>query len=1234
MVNRGLPLCLTNDGKRSALRNLTLTMVSFPPGILNSLRSNRKRGIGTRQLCGVLSSGFYLSLLLLVLIGPEPASIVLKSNANNQIELQVSPGSSVNREIAGNIKEQFQIRVEQGQLLRFSIDKGDLVLSTQLYGPTLKQLVASTSQELERVEISFPADVGGTYLIEVQSYETTDISRPYELRVEALTNSTALDRKVSEAQQLIAEAGTLKSRGYMPELREALAKYDKAALMWVSISNFSSAAQATLNAGDICFVLSDFREALKRYENARTLAEKNGDRLLQGKALSHMGLVETYLGNNDRAQKQLNQASDLLKTGEKDPNPITRSAYGEALVNMAEVSYAKGNFPKAFDQVKAALKVLDQDRKIQARAHRFAGYLTGSLGDAKGAEAEISRALELSRAINDRIGEGLANTLLGLFYSITGKVDKAFPLHRQAIEIFRSAGDRHSEAIALNGVGQASEKQSEFIHALNNYEDALRIFENIGAQDMVAVSTFKLAKMYNRQGDHERALLYLDRCLKLSRAAGKQRNEANALAEVAVVYASQKRPDEAAKRYRKAQDFYETIGDLRGQLVAANTYGGVVLFGLGQTQQALAVLNQVLPLSEKVGDKEILTTTIYHLARLHHALNNDEAALAYIERSIKIIEDLRAGAGSPELRASFFSGVRRHYDLCIAIRMQLDHTRPGNGYSARAFLVSEKSRARSLLDLVNESQIKLRQGATADLLRRESEVGNSFRLLAEYERDLSSNKKRDPVEAAEVATRLIDLRARYQEIQAELRTHNSKQSPLTGFEFKDVGEVQQGLRGDTMLLEYSLGDERSYLWAVTSSSFHGFELPKRATLEGAVKELYDVIIARQKLDTQTGADYQANVAAADQQVEAKTAGLGQLLLGPVAEQLGNKRLVFVTEGALQLTPFEALTLPNQAAGPAGRKPFLIETNEVVVALSMSTLITIRTTEDRRASPGKVVAVIADPVYSANDERVQKQGQSAEVAYAATAPGQPAEENIVLDGSPARLVHSSTEADAISAAAPRGTSLVAKGFDASRETAMNSQLGEYQIIHFATHGVVNSEHPELSAIVLATVDQNGVRKNGLMSLYDIYNLDLSADLTVLSACQTALGKDIKGEGLVGLTHSFMSAGSKSVVASLWKVDDRATAHLMEDFYQSMLRKGIAPSTALRKAKLKMIENKRWSEPYYWAGFVFQGDYESRIEVQSNTHLALGLALLAVVLASLGLMLLLRRRRQSTVAKQKF
>lgn len=1049
---------------------------------------------------------------------------------------------------------------------------------------------------------------------------------------ESVPPVTARFRKDSEARGLMSSAEGLRATWSTTELREAKGKYRKAALLWTSISDYSNASLATLKAGDVCFLLSELREALKLYRQAALLGGKSRYRVAEGKALSQIGLVYSYMGDNDVAKKYLTKALALLKIAENDPDATAKNNYGEALSNMAELSYSEGNFPGALDQFKEADKFFVDNPGGKAKVHLFVGRIFGSLGDADKAQSEISEALKLYQAVKNRDGEALALSALGQFQSFKGDQEQAIQLHNDARKIFVAVGDRLGEAIALNGLGQANAKLNKPSFALRNYEEALSLVEDVGALDFVAVFTFKLAQFHLQVGNHERALTYYQRCLKLSHAARKVRNEANALSEIAIVYASQRRPDEAARQHRKVQEFYKTIGDRRGQATSLNKYGDFLL-EIGQRQQALNKYLEALALSEAVDDKSIVLTSLYNLARTHRALGNLEAALPFIEQALDISERLRANVGSPDARAAYFSGVRKYYDACRDILMQLNQLRAGEGFDTRAFFISERSRARLLLDLAKEWQIDLREGATAELLRNERHVNAMIQSLTRYQYELSLSKRRDSTDTAEVDQRMDQLRAEHDEIQAKLRAQTPKETSVVRLELNDLEQFQKELQGaNAMLLEYSVGDERSYLWAITAGSVHSYELPPRKDLEVAVREVYDLMTIRQRLDAGVYGDYRAIIEAADACYPEKAAQLSRMLLGPVAGLLGTKRLIVVTEGALQYIPFGALPLPESGPTQSETPSYLIQTNEIVVLPSMSTLLTLRAARHRAASLGKVVAVIADPVFRPQDERVKSRQLSETTVHAASSLVDQALPQALRDGGPSRLIYAAEEADAIVEAAPWGTTMVAKGFDASREIAMSPRVGEYQIVHFATHGFLDSEHPQLSAIVLSMVDQNGVEKNGFMPLHDIYSLDLSAELTVLSACQTALGKDIKGEGMVGLTHSFMSAGSRSVVSSLWKVDDRATEILMSDFYQSMLRNGLPPITALRAAKLKMIQDKRWNQPYYWAGFVFQGDYESRITVESNSRFLIVLSLLLLVLTSSGLIIFLRsKRRPSPAAK---
>jgi CHAT domain-containing protein len=328
-----------------------------------------------------------------------------------------------------------------------------------------------------------------------------------------------------------------------------------------------------------------------------------------------------------------------------------------------------------------------------------------------------------------------------------------------------------------------------------------------------------------------------------------------------------------------------------------------------------------------------------------------------------------------------------------------------------------------------------------------------------------------------------------------------------------------------------------------------------------------------------------------------TAQLSRMILAPAAAQLRGKRLLIVTDGALAYVPFAIL--PTHEGRP------LIAEHEIVNLPSASALALLRQQEQGRTQPPKAVAVLADPVFSKDDPRVAPPPPAVDsVATSRYARGKP-EDSFEAD-LPAHLLQRSVsdvgqlhlgrlpftrlEAQAIAALASQDQHLEALDFQASRTTATSPDLAQYRIVHFATHGLLDSRHPELSGLVLSLVDEHGQPQNGFLELEDIYNLSLAADLVVLSACETGLGKQVDGEGLVGLTRGFMYAGASRVMASLWRVDDEATAQLMQKFYQGVLKNGQTPAQALRTAQLWMQSQSRWKQPYYWAGFVLQGEWK--------------------------------------------
>jgi CHAT domain-containing protein len=388
---------------------------------------------------------------------------------------------------------------------------------------------------------------------------------------------------------------------------------------------------------------------------------------------------------------------------------------------------------------------------------------------------------------------------------------------------------------------------------------------------------------------------------------------------------------------------------------------------------------------------------------------------------------------------------------------------------------------------------------------------------------------------------------------------------------------------DTALITYALGREESYVWLVTRTSVFSAALPPRSTIEAAARRLHEALSARNRHDPEeTPAARRARLARAEAEYAAGARFLSQVLLEPLRGRLQARRLLVVPDGALHYIPFAALPDPQARPGPDGQTPALILSHEIVSAPSASTLAVVRRESLGRRRPGKMIAVLADPVFSLEDPRLSP-SVAGPSPPAATPPWRG-------DRRFARLPYSGAEAEAVLELAPPGQSLRALGFDASRATALDPALGDYRIVHFATHGILNSQSPQLSGLVLSLMDHSGAPQDGFLGVPDVYSLDLSAELVVLSACQTALGQEMRGEGLLGLTRAFMYAGASRVMASLWSIDDEATAELMSRFYRGMLGRGLRPAAALREAQISLSREKRWRSPYYWGSFILLGEWQ--------------------------------------------
>ncbi|MET0624673.1 MAG: CHAT domain-containing protein, partial [Pyrinomonadaceae bacterium] len=452
-----------------------------------------------------------------------------------------------------------------------------------------------------------------------------------------------------------------------------------------------------------------------------------------------------------------------------------------------------------------------------------------------------------------------------------------------------------------------------------------------------------------------------------------------------------------------------------------------------------------------------------------------------------------------------------------------------------------------------------------------------------------------------------NLRTELQQVETQIRQTSPRYAALTQPQPLTLAEIQtQALDADTLLLEYALGKDRSYLWVVTPTSLMSYELPGRAEIEAAAMEFYQSVRRSPRAAANTAKARREIGAALQRQAQARSeqaaARLSRMLLAPAATLLGKKRLLIVADGALQYIPFAALPEPVSEGGGVKPPPLIVQ-HEIASLPSASTLAVLRREAGERKATTKTLAVVADPVFERTDQRLK--GRVGQPAANVNTPEAPADESRGLglitvksaqesgvtarDLRIPRLPATRREADAISQLAPPAARLEMLDFAANRAAATDPALGDYRFVHFATHGFLDSQHPELSGILLSMFDEQGRAQDGFLRAHEIFNLNLNADVVVLSACQTGIGKVVKGEGLVGLTRGFMYAGAPRVMVSLWSVNDAATAELMTRFYKGVLIDKRRPAQALQAAQVSMLNDKRFAAPFYWAAFTLQGEW---------------------------------------------
>ncbi|EAW33693.1 tetratricopeptide repeat protein [Lyngbya sp. PCC 8106] len=991
----------------------------------------------------------------------------------------------------------------------------------------------------------------------------------------------------TEADRLLMQGLELFRQGTAESYKQAIVVWEKALQLYRQAGNLEGQANSLLGLGRISDLLGDKQKALDYYNQSLPLSRQLGDKRGEAATLNNIGNVYNALGDKQTALDYLNQSLPLMRqVGDKTLEATT-------LNNIGLVYNALGDPQTALDFFNQSLTLTRQvgDKAGEATTLNNIGNVYSALGDKQIALDFYHQSLSLSRQVGDIAQEAITLNNIGLVYDALGDKQIALDFYNQSLPLSRQVGGIAQEAITLNNIGAVYSALGDKQTALDFYNQSLPLRRQVGDKAGEAVTLNNIGRVYDALGDSQTALDYLNQSLPLQRQVGDKAGEAVTLNNIGSVYDALGDKQRALDFYNQSLPLQRQVGDKAGEAVTLNNIA-FVYNDLGDSQQALDYFNQSLPLSRQVGDKAQEATTLGNFASLKRSQGNLTEALTDMELAINIIEELRTKIISQDLRTSYFATVYGYYEFYIDLLMELHQQNPNQGYDAKALNASERGRARSLLDILAESGADIKKGVDPQLLAEEKSLLQQLNAL-------DQTRKLNPGERNidELKQEIEAIRRELRNLEVEIK-RNSPQyanlqypSPLTASEIQ-----QQVIDEETVLLVYSLGTERSFLWLVSTTEVKSYQLPKRSDIEALATSFLEEI---QSLAV----------------VPPTGEKLSQILLSPVINQLGNKRLVIVGDGILQTVPFAALPLTSPPTpllqGEGSQKsdnsslllggteggqnrsytPLIVQ-HEIVNLPSASSLAILREQVQGRTPAPKKVVVIADPVFEENDPRFQvaSQPQTESNDVNTIVLRQSLED--FLGKSFGRLQHTRQEAEAILALVPDNLERLALDFNANRTTATDSNLSQYQIVHFATHGLLNETQPELSGLVFSLYDEQGTEKAGFLQLSDIFNLTLSAELVVLSACQTGVGQDIRGEGLVSLTRGFMYAGAERVVVSLWAVADNSTSELMQNYYRKILETGSNPATAMREVQLEMIQSDNYNAPFFWAPFVFQGEWNSQ------------------------------------------
>jgi CHAT domain-containing protein/tetratricopeptide (TPR) repeat protein len=932
------------------------------------------------------------------------------------------------------------------------------------------------------------------------------------------------------------------------------------------------------------------------------IAEEEGEHALEVQATS----VETVHGRYRLELRTLRAAQ-----------PIDRTRFAARMALEDGEKVAVQDDARALESFDRALSLAQEigDPDLEGRIlDRIGRAHTRRVNLDEAAEA-LAQAYERRQALGSYLK---GDTLISLASLARARRDhqQALRYFREAQALMRKAGVRVNEALAFQGMGSAYFDLGVYADAEETFRITARIYAEEGLAEQQAVALSSLARVYWQLRKPDEALAVNRELEEIRKRVGTDGKRAEAKSDLGLTYCLLANVKEQPEHYQTAIKYLDEALAVQERLEDPRQRATLqrlrrVYEDRGDWEKALEYSRRVLEFSAGPSSRARGTDwlELNAQARIESKRGRLPEARALIEKALTSLETYRPRVSDQDLRAFYEGSVNHLFDLQVDILMRLHERDPAAGLDHLAFQASERGRARALLDSLGEQRAGAPAEADPALIRRQQELQQAAAdlrsRLAEKAREKQKGRRGGPKgNGKEDPARGAELRGVLMELSEVDKRRIERQDSLRRVEPADLAQVRSLLDDQSLVLEYDLGPERSYAWAITKESWTSFVLPKEEELEGIARSLPELLAAWGKPDTRAGlAGLKAHRANVQKEFDEKAARLSELILGPVPVKPEVSRLIFVWDGALNYVPVAGLPLPKGWPGGregkaaprgSGSTPLLISRYEIVTLPSVSVGAALERARAVRQPAPKQVAVFADPVFGPSDERLRGLTLPPPDAPATEkAPGsgklRPGLGGTTMSGAElVRLPYTAKLAAETLKLVPRGEGLAALGFDANRDAVFSPALADYRMIVFNTHSVFDAEFPAFSGIVLSLFDAKGNPREGFLRQHEVYGLRLNADLVVLAGCETAMGNEIRGEGLVGLSRGFLYAGTGRVAASLWKVEETATVELVIGVLKRV-KEGKSYAAALRESQLAMARDPRWHAPYYWAAFVMQGDW---------------------------------------------